>query len=113
MSGFIKYQHIEKFGSDEVEGIEQGIVHLFPKIDGTNASVWCANNGVCFGSRNREITPDNDNQGFAVWASQNTAFTEYFKAYPHHRRKDGIVGTSPNCWGVYGMLLLPRTLGIW
>lgn len=30
---FIKYQHLERFGNTEVEGIEVGTVYVFPKID--------------------------------------------------------------------------------
>jgi hypothetical protein len=37
---FIKYMHLERFGNDEVEGIEIGTTYVFPKLDGTNAQVW-------------------------------------------------------------------------
>ena len=37
---FTKYQHLERLGTTEVEGIEVGEVYVFPKLDGTNASVW-------------------------------------------------------------------------
>ena len=63
---FHKYMHIERLGTDEVEGIEIGRVHVFPKIDGSNGSVWYdSDNGIIeAGSRNRVLTLDNDNQGF-------------------------------------------------
>lgn len=61
---FIKYPHIERLGSDEVEGIFDGACYLFPKIDGTNSSVWLENEEIKAGSRNRELSLDNDNQGF-------------------------------------------------
>jgi hypothetical protein len=64
---FRKYMHIEKFGTDEVEGIELGKVYVFPKIDGTNASVWL-DTVYTAGSRTRELTPDKDNAGFYNWA---------------------------------------------
>lgn len=39
------------------------------KIDGTNASIYIGFDGEFkVGSRNRWITPDNDNFGFATWA---------------------------------------------
>ena len=41
------------------------------KIDGTNASVWIHNGEVRAGSRNRFITPENDNFGFAKWVQEN------------------------------------------
>lgn len=62
---FIKYQHIERFGTSEVEGIENGTCFVFPKIDGTNASVWLGEDGkVHAASRRRELSLDNDNAGF-------------------------------------------------
>jgi hypothetical protein len=42
------------------------------KIDGTNASICITENGEFLaGSRNRWITPENDNYGFAKWAYEN------------------------------------------
>jgi hypothetical protein len=45
-------------------------VVLTEKIDGTNASVFIdqASGGFLVGSRNRWITPEQDNYGFARWA---------------------------------------------
>jgi len=37
---FKKYQHIERYGNEEVEGIDLGDCYIFPKIDGTQAIVW-------------------------------------------------------------------------
>ena len=33
---FTKYQHIERLGTTETNGIEMGMCYIFPKIDGTN-----------------------------------------------------------------------------
>jgi len=43
------------------------------KIDGTNACIAIADDGVTmrFGSRTRWITPEDDNFGFARWADQH------------------------------------------
>jgi hypothetical protein len=42
------------------------------KIDGTNAQVLITEDGGFYtGSRNRWITPDNDNFGFSAWAHEN------------------------------------------
>lgn len=42
------------------------------KIDGTNASIHITDDGRVFaGSRNRWITPDADNFGFARWVKEN------------------------------------------
>ena len=63
---FRPYMHIERFGNDEVQGIELGGCYVFPKLDGTNGSVWWAD-GIRAGSRNREVTTENDNAGFCQW----------------------------------------------
>lgn len=46
------------------------------KLDGTNASIYIPEDGgpILAGSRNRWITPDDDNFGFAAWV--------------HHRREE-------------------------
>lgn len=44
------------------------------KIDGTNAQVFITDDGlVLAGSRNRWITPEDDNFGFARWAREHSA----------------------------------------
>ena len=59
------YQHIEKIGTTETEGILVGEVHLSYKIDGSNGCVFFKDdNTLGFGSRKRELTIDNDNMGF-------------------------------------------------
>lgn len=61
---FRKYQHIERFGTSEVEQIEIGTCYVFPKIDGTNSSVWLNDGELCAGSRNRQLSLESDNAGF-------------------------------------------------
>lgn len=68
---FRKYQHIERFGTAEVEYIEVGKCYCFPKIDGTNSQVWLSDDGnVHAGSRNRELTLEKDNGGFYAYILQ-------------------------------------------
>jgi hypothetical protein len=44
------------------------------KIDGTNAQIYFTDDGQMFvGSRNKWITPEQDNYGFAKWAHANEA----------------------------------------
>jgi hypothetical protein len=74
---FIKYQHLERYGNTEVEGIEVGNVYVFPKIDGTNGSVWW-DDGIKAGSRNRELTLDNDNAGFMNAMVVDKDITSFF-----------------------------------
>ena len=83
---FKKYQHIERFGTSEVEGIELGTCYVFYKIDGTNGSVWLDSNGqIKAGSRNRELTLDNDNAGFHNHVVNNPNLKAYLAKYPNHR----------------------------
>jgi ATP-dependent RNA circularization protein (DNA/RNA ligase family) len=59
------YMHIEKFGREEVEGIELGDCYIFPKIDGTASVLWIDDNGeIKAGSRTRELSLGKDNANF-------------------------------------------------
>jgi len=79
---FLKYQHIERFGTDETLGIEIGTCYIFPKIDGTNSSVWLDENKIYAGSRNRELSLDNDNAGFMNTIFQDERFINFFIEFP-------------------------------
>jgi hypothetical protein len=81
---FKKYQHIERFGTDEVDGIELGECLIFYKIDGTNGSVWLEEI-VKAGSRNRELTLENDNQGFYNYIIADKRIEDYLHKHPTHR----------------------------
>lgn len=54
------------------------------KIDGTNASIFISDDmaTVLAGSRNRWITPESDNFGFATWVEANK--TELLRLGPGH-----------------------------
>jgi hypothetical protein len=94
---FKKYQHVERFGTDEVDGIELGECLVFPKVDGTNGSVYLDDEGnIKAGSRNRELTLEKDNQGFYAWVLQNENLKQYLQKHPTHR--------------LYGEYLIPHTL---
>jgi hypothetical protein len=99
---FERYIHLERLGNDEVRGIEFGECWVFPKLDGTNASVWCTDDGrIMCGSRNRELpaslsNPDlavtttedtaKDNQGFAEYIGKyHGRYSKFFQAYPRIR----------------------------
>lgn len=93
---FAKYQHLERFGTDEVDGIEFGECLIFPKIDGTNGSVWLNEGEVKAGSRNRELTLEQDNAGFYSYVLSNGNIKQYLEAHPTHR--------------LYGEFLVPHSL---
>lgn len=76
MSGFVKYFHLERYSKTETKGIEQGIIFIQSKLDGTCSSVWMDKDGIKTGSRNRELTLDNDNQGFCRFIEENKSLYE-------------------------------------
>ena len=79
-----KYQHIEKLGREEVEGLLDGQVFCFPKIDGTNSCLFLDNDGnLCAGSRNRQLTLENDNAGFYAYALEHPEYKAYLEVHPN------------------------------
>ncbi len=82
---FKEYTHIERLGSTETQNIELGECYIFPKIDGTNSSVWLNNGELQAGSRTRHLTLDKDNAGFYAWAKGQSNLIEYLKENPTHR----------------------------
>jgi hypothetical protein len=101
MSGFRQYDHVERWGHDEVEGIEIGQVYVFPKLDGTNASVWHAHAGgigsyLQAGSRNRVLSHVQDNHGFLAWIDEQPSVLSFLADRPS--------------WILYGEWLVPHTL---
>jgi hypothetical protein len=97
MSDFRKYDHVERHGHIEVEGLDVGEVYVFPKLDGTNSSVWLGEDGeVRAGSRRRTLAAGKDNAGF----------------FEHSIKDPGIKGLLRNfpSWRVYGEWLVPHTL---
>lgn len=93
---FTKYQHIEKFGTDETLNIEMGTCYLFPKIDGTNASVWIEDGVIKAGSRRRQLDLENDNADFYAWILKQENIKNFLIKYPHLR--------------LYGEWLVPHSL---
>ena len=91
------YQHIEKLGREECDGILNGTVTIQPKIDGTNSVVWLGDDGnVHAGSRKRELSLDNDNAGFMAQIIDDENIKSYLHKHPNHY--------------VYGEFLVPHTI---
>ncbi len=58
---------------NKIPRLKRGCV-ITEKIDGTNAQIYFTDEGQMFvGSRNRWITPEDDNYGFARWVHENEA----------------------------------------
>lgn len=93
---FVRYQHLERLGKPEVEGILDGTCYFYPKLDGTNASLWMEDGVLKAGSRNRELTEESDNAGFYKWAKERPEFIKFFNDYPDMR--------------LYGEFLVPHTI---
>lgn len=97
MTQFTKYMHLERYGNTPVDGIEVGITHIFPKLDGTNASVWLGDDGyIKGGSRNRTLSLENDNAGFYNYAIREETLVNYVHNFPNNI--------------LYGEWLVPHTL---
>lgn len=65
MLDFIEFPKIARYSRDVI---------VTEKIDGTNSQIMITDDGQFFtGSRNRWITPDNDNFGFSRWAHEHKA----------------------------------------
>lgn len=92
---FHKYQHVERFGTTETDGIEIGDCYVFPKLDGTNASLWW-DDGIQAGSRNRHLSPTADNHGFLGASMLDPRYEKLFQRKPH--------------WRLFGEWLVPHTI---
>ena len=77
---FKEYLHVENLNNVEAEGILKGYCHLFPKLDGTNGSLWMDNSFMYGGSRNRQLTFRSDNAGFYEWARAQQNIRNFFTA---------------------------------
>jgi hypothetical protein len=94
---FVKYQHIERLGTDEVDGILNGYCHLFCKIDGTNGQVYLNDaSDIEVGSRNRVLSDENDNAGFYQSVKSNANLCMFIRSHPHLK--------------LFGEWLVPHTL---
>lgn len=102
---FRRYDHLEKLGRPEVEGIDVGRVHVFPKLDGTNASTWLGaayteNAVVRCGSRNRALSAEKDNAGFHAWVHGDDGCAPSLRA---------ALEKFGGPWVIYGEWLVPHT----
>jgi hypothetical protein len=98
-TGFERYPSLKRFGTTEVSGIEDGMVYIFPKLDGTNASVWLDDDGeVQAGSRNRHLdeSSDGDNAGFCKWVRAQSNIETFLRDHENFR--------------LYGEWLVPHTI---
>jgi len=98
MTQFKKYQHVERLGNTAVEGILDGYALIFPKLDGTNASVWKdkSTGKLRTGSRNRVLSAESDNAGFDKFVQESEELKDFFEVHPNLR--------------LYGEWLVPHSI---
>lgn len=84
MKSFKKYQKVRRLGDIYTEGLLDGRVYVFPKLDGANGSVWydVDENKVKCGSRNLELNEEKTNQGFYNYVQENEELKKLAKTYP-------------------------------
>ena len=110
---FRKYDHLERSKHPDVSDTGFGVVHIFPKLDGTNASVWAsdpnptndpnladAKTAVLCGSRSRVLSAESDNAGFHAWVHGDDPRATALRTF---------VLQFPNLI-VYGEWLVPHSL---
>lgn len=84
---WLKYMHVERLDSEEVEGIlEMDKIFVMPKIDGANASVCLDEKGrLRVGKRSAVIAVDDDFRGLYEYVNQyKDNYKKFFEAYPKH-----------------------------
>jgi hypothetical protein len=74
---FKKYPDIERLGHEDNKDIflsQEDSLVIEEKVDGGNFSFWLEDDGIHFGSRNRDLTLENDIkmfQGFQIWLREH------------------------------------------
>ena len=90
------YQHVERLGRDEVDGILNGTCSIQTKIDGSNGVLWLQDGELRAGSRRKEVSIDNDNHGFAASVLNDQRYKKYLTDHPNRY--------------LYGEWLVPHTI---
>lgn len=94
---FKSYQHIEQLGRPAVEGILNGQVYIFDKLDGANVSIYLNDAGeIEVASRTRPLSEVEDMRGVVNYVRANEKFQNFFAEYPELR--------------LFGEWLVPHTL---
>lgn len=81
---FRSYMHVERLGTDSVEGILDCHCVITTKLDGTSAVISLEDGKLQVGSRRRVITLGDDNAGCANYVYANKKFLDYLHKYPNH-----------------------------
>ena len=91
---FVRYMHVERIDSEEVEGLLDGECSVFPKMDGANNGIYSEEGILCTMSRNI-VTTDTDD-GFAMFAREHDGINRFIRDFPGMR--------------LYGEWMVPHTV---
>lgn len=90
-----KYEKVERWDHEEIEGINKGVVHIQEKIDGANGQVFYEEDCIYVGSRTRILAKYNikknnaeiidEFRGFPKYVFQNENIKKFFIKYPTYR----------------------------
>lgn len=85
---FFKYNHVIRYGKQDVDGYLNGTVYVEPKIDGTSSAIYWDGQDFVVQSRNRIITLEKDNAGFCDYILNITdgvadVIRDFCKAHPN------------------------------
>lgn len=76
--------HVERLGTDDVDGILKGHCVISTKIDGTSGVIWLDDRKLLTGSRKRQLSFENDNHGFTAYVHAHSEFQKYLEQHPTH-----------------------------
>ena len=71
MANYKSFHHVLKVDKPDVDGVLNGTLDVFPKIDGSNGEMFARDGEVHYGSRKREVTCEDDNANFASYMSNS------------------------------------------
>ena len=81
-----KYTHLERLSNPEVNGILNGEIYCYPKLDGANTSIEFIDGEICFRSRKRILSGENTLKGFVNYCVENPdnyyQLNNFFLQYP-------------------------------
>lgn len=95
MGHYKKYLHVERLESEECAGLlDNGEVFVTAKVDGSNGcAYWSDKTGrVTAGSRNNELSDENDNAFFSAWLQGDSEEARLLRAYCSAHRNRVVYG---------------------
>lgn len=95
------YQHVDRLGRQDCEGVLDGKAYVQPKIDGTNCCIWIddAKEHLCYGSRSKQLSFEDDNRDFCKTIDASKCKDGLLKYLKEHAN-----------YIIYGEWLVPHTL---